>query len=350
MLIIVILYINYSPIKRLNVSKDKVNYKRLTKPNLMTYKVITHVHTQFSFDSLGKPSDIKKAMEENNIDFVFITDHNNCDYRYFEDDKIFAGIEKNTDEGRLLLLGNTLPVISHPHNFDFEHYKWKGEFKEGYIYEFIDIKDVIVWNKLKTALTLIKNIILYPITRNIIYKWNSLIPIERWRNLYYTRAKHQNIIGGLDIHIKFVYQEKTHGLLIPSYRDSFRWVVNVVYSRKELKSKDEVLESLKNGNLYLSINKNFIDIWAEDTEGIKLLGEKVKKGGKICLNIQLKKFVCKIFKDNQEIVTTTLENFEFELNEKGKYWVEVYEYDFNLLNIFFGLRVVAITNSFWVEE
>ncbi|MEJ5172177.1 MAG: phosphoesterase [Hydrogenothermaceae bacterium] len=312
--------------------------------------MITHIHTQFSFDSLGKPSDIRKAMEENSIDFVFVTDHNNDDYRYFEDDRIFAGVEKNTPEGRLLLLGNSLEVISHPHNFEFDHYRWKGEFKTGYLYEFIDPKDVIVWNKFKTGLILLKNLLLYPFTRDITRKWNCLIPIDKWRELYYTRAKHLNIIGGLDLHIKFVYQEKTHGVLIPSYRAGFKWLINVVYSRCPLKSKDEVLKTLKNGNLYLSINQKFIDIIAEDFEGIKLLGEKVKKGGKIFINVPHKNMLIKIVKDNVAVFVTKENKLEYSLDTLGQYWVEIYEYDFRIFDIYFGFRPVVITNSFRVED
>lgn len=315
---------------------------------MFRYNVIAHVHTQFSFDSLGKPSDIKKAMEENNIDFVFITDHNNDDYRHFEDSRVFAGVEKNTPEGRLLLLGGKLPVISHPHNFDFEHYKWKGEFKEGYLYEFIDPKDVIVWNKFKTGIKLLANILIYPITRRITYNWNCLIPVEKWRNLYYSRAKHLNIIGGLDLHVKFVYQEKTHGVLIPSYRDGFKWVVNVVYSRKKIEDKGDILQALRNGNLYISINQNFIDIWAEDEDGIKIVGENLKKGGSICVNLPEKRLVSRVFKDGQEFFVTDKRSFQVRLEEAGKYWLEVYEYDFRVFDVYAGFRLAVITNSFWV--
>lgn len=333
--------------KRLKPSGE-VEFSEISPPNLLRYKVVAHVHTQFSFDSLGKPSDIKKAMEENGVDFVFITDHNNDDYRYFEDDSVFAGVEKNTPDGRLLLLGGSLPVISHPHNFDFEHYRWKGEFKDGYLYEFIDPKDVIVWNKFKTGIKLLTNIILYPLTRRITYNWNCLIPIEKWRQLYHSRARHLNIIGGTDIHVKFVYQEKTHGVLIPSYREGFRWVVNVVYSREKLEKKEDILNALKNGNLYISLNQNFIDVWAEDDDGVKILGERVKKGGKICLIAPDKRFVSRIFKDGKEVMASGSKSFQVRLQEPGKYWLEVYEYDFKVFNIYFGFRPVVITNSFWV--
>lgn len=347
LVLVILVLINFCPVKKLKVAHH-VDANISQYPEIFRYMVIVHVHTQFSFDSLGKPSDIKKAMEENNIDFVFITDHNNDNYRYFENDRVFAGVEKNTSDGRLLLLGGRLPVISHPHNFDFEHYKWKGEFKQGYLYEFIDLKDVIVWNKFKTAIKLLANIIIYPLTRRITYKWNCLIPMEKWRNLYYSRAKHLSIIGGLDFHVKFVYQEKTHGVLIPSYTDGFKWVANVVYSKKKIENKDEILQALHNGNLYISINKNFIDIWAEDSDGIKLVGENLKKGGKVYVKLPCGKFVCRIFKDGEEFFTTNNHSFQVKLEESGKYWLEVYEYDFRVFGIYVGFRPVVITNSFWV--
>ncbi|MCX7739066.1 MAG: phosphoesterase [Hydrogenothermaceae bacterium] len=348
MIFFILLYVNFSPVRVVKLNSVEAKDSKETKPSFHVYKVVAHVHTQFSFDSLGKPSDIKKAMEENRIDFVFVTDHNNDEYRFFEDEKIFAGVEKNTQEGRLLLLANQIPVISHPHNFEFEHYRWKGEFKQDHLYEFIDPKDVIVWNKFKTSLALLKNILIYPFTRDITYKWNCLIPIGEWRKLYFDRAKDLKIVGGLDLHVKFVYQEKTHGVLIPSYRAGFRWLVNMVYCKETLSSKDDVLNSLKSGNLYLSINQNMVDIWVKDDEGYKILGEKVKSGGRMFVILSNKKRVSKVFKDNHEILTTDRREFQLELSEKGKYWLEVYEYDFKIFNLFFGFRPVIITNSFTV--
>lgn len=344
--VIYILYFEFRPFKVLEL--DKVEKKEFLKHNFYTYNVITHIHTQFSFDSLGKPSDIKKAMEINNIDFVFVTDHNNLDYKLFEDDKIFAGIERNSEDGRLLLLGNQLPVISHPHNFDFEHYRWKGPFKEGYLYEFINIKDIVAWNKLITGLALIKNLLILPLVKSPIHKWNSLIPIDKWRKLYYSKAKHLNIIGGLDLHVKVVYQERTHGTLIPSYKSGFKWLINKVYSEKPLITKEDVLDALSKGNLYLSINQNFIDIVALDNGNLKKIGDKLSVGSDIFIKSKEKR-VCILYKDCTPILKTDEISFSYKIREKGNYHLEVYEYDFRLFNLYIGFRPVVITNFFRVE-
>ena len=347
LIVIYVLFWEFYPYKFLRLNNKNLNPYIEPKQPLNKYKVITHIHTQFSFDSLGKPSDIKKAMEENNIDFVFVTDHNNDNYKYFEDDKVFAGIEINTDEGRLLKLGNKTPVISHPNNFEFEHYRWKGEFKEGYLYELIDIKDMVVWNKLKTGLKLLKNIIIFPLTLNIIRKWNALIPLEKWVDLYFNRASHLKIIGGLDLHVKLVYQEHTHGVLIPSYKSGFKWLVNYLITDKKLKTKEEVLNELEKGRSFLVLNGKFGDVYIIKDEKTYLLGDKVPKFSNFSVSFLDSKLVKILKKDNKPVLKTEKSEFSYTLEEKGKYHLEVYEYDFKIFNLYFGFRPVGITN--WVE-
>lgn len=346
-LVIYIIFWEFYPYKILRLEENGLLEDKFPNVNLKKYKVIAHIHTQFSFDSLGKPSDIKKAMEINNIDFVFVTDHNNDDYKYFEDNKIFAGIEINTENGRLLKLGNILPVISHPNNFEFEHYKWKGDFKEGYLYELIDIKDMVVWSKLKTGLKLLKNILIYPFTLNVIRKWNALIPLEKWIDLYWERASHLKIIGGLDLHIKFVYQEHTHGILIPSYKSGFKWLVNYIITDKEIKTKEEVLQELKKGRSFLVLNHKFGDIFIKNNNKFYFLGDEIPEKATFFVKFKDKKLVKILKKDNKPILITEKNQFSYKLNEKGKYHLEVYEYDFKIFNFYFGFRPTGITN--WIE-
>ena len=145
LILIFILWLEFTPVRKIKLKEDNLSEGKPFPKNLKTYKVIAHIHTQFSFDSLGKPEDIKRAMKKNNIDFVFITDHNNDLFKCFEDETMFAGVEINTEgeKGRLLKLGNILPVISHPNNKKVKHYQWKDEYKEGYLYELLNFKDVV---------------------------------------------------------------------------------------------------------------------------------------------------------------------------------------------------------------
>ncbi len=350
LLALVVLFLEFRPSK---VIYKKGNIKPITEGSadfFKKYKIITHVHTQFSFDSLGKPSDIKKAVEDNRIDFVFITDHDNEDYKYFEDEKIFAGVEINTPDGRLLLLGGSLPVISHPNNFEFAHYMWKGEFKEDHLYELINIKDGVVWKKILSVVYLLKNILIYPITRRILHKWNVLIPLEKWVNLYFSRARGLKIIGGLDLHIKLVYQEHTHGILIPSYKEGFKWLQNIAYSKKELKTKEDVLNVLKEGKVFLSMNETDADFWGFDGENIYTFWEKMPLGS--FLNcVVYKPNTIKVLKwENNPVVITEEHQFSFKTENEGLYHFEVYEYDFKIGDRYFGIRPLIITNMFEVAD
>ena len=340
-----ILFWEFYPGKKLRLKGKPLNLKQNLPSTIKKYKVIAHLHTQFSFDSLGKPSDIEKAKVDNDIDFVFITDHNNDNYKYFETESVFAGIELNTPDGRLLRLGNKTPVISHPNNFEFEHYRWKGDFKKGYLYELINIKDIIVWSKLKTGLKLTANILAFPLFRSFIRKWNALLPLDKWVDIYFKKASHLHIIGGLDLHVKFVYQEHTHGILIPSYKSGFKWLVNYIITDKELRTKEDVLNQLEKGRSLLVLNQNFGDVWIQEKDQIKFLGDTVKKGAYINVNFPQKKLIKILKKDNKPVLITDKKSFSYQLLENGKYHLECYEYDFKIGNFYFGFRPVAISNK-----
>lgn len=314
-----------------------------------TYKTIIHIHTQFSFDSLGKPSDIKKAMEVNEIDFVFVTDHNNDNYKFFENGKVFAGVELNTNDGRVLHIGNKIKAISHPNNFEFEHYRWKGEFSRNYVYELVNVKDAVVWSKTLSILTLLKNILILPITKNIYHKWNSLVPLFKWSHIYFSRARGLRIFGGLDHHIKFAYQEHTHGILIPSYISGFKWVQNVIYSFKPLTVKDDILDAIKRGNLHISINGFEATFWANKENELYLTGDVIEGRCYLNCDVKSKKQTIKILKhENEPVLITEKKHFSYLVRECGFYHFEIYEYDFKIGNIYFGFRPVCITNPFEV--
>lgn len=62
LLFLYILYFEFRPVRIVNL--DKISKKEFREVNLYKYNVVAHVHTQFSFDSLGKPSDIKKLWKK----------------------------------------------------------------------------------------------------------------------------------------------------------------------------------------------------------------------------------------------------------------------------------------------
>ena len=341
-----VLWLEFTPVKKIQLKEKNLLEGKEFPQELNTYKVISHIHTQFSFDSLGKPEDIKKAMEKNNIDFVFITDHNNNYFKYFEDDKVFAGTEINTEgeKGRLLKLGCILPVISHPNNKKVKHYQWKGEYKDGYLYELLNFKDVLTEDRKKVYFILIKNALLYPVFKRITRKWYALIPLEKWIEKYFQVASHLKIISGLDLHVKLSYKESTFAKNIPSYEEGFTWLVNYIITDKKLKTKEDVLGELSKGHNSIVINHNFINIWLENGEKTIPFGENVSLNTKAYLNFDKNKVVKILKKDNIPVLITENKSFGYTLDQKGKYHIECYEYDFKIGNLYFGLRPIFISN------
>ncbi len=348
LIFILVLILEFRPVKKVYLKGEIKPVVEGSPESLKKYRIISHIHTQFSFDSLGKPSDIKKAAEENKIDYVFVTDHDNEDYRFFEDKNIFAGTEVNTPEGRMLFLGGSLPVISHPNNFEFDHYIWKGEFKKEYLYEIINIKDAVVWKKSLSIIYLLKNILILPLTRNILHKWNVLVPLDKWVNLYFSRARGLRIIGGLDLHVKLVYQEHTHGILIPSYRKGFKWLINIGYSKKRLENKEDVLNLLKEGKIFLSIKDTDADFWGFDGRDVYTFWEKMPSGSFLNCRIKKDKILVVLKWENNPVVITEEKEFSFKTENEGLYHFEVYEYDFKIGDRYLGVRPLIITNMFEV--
>ena len=335
--------LEFSPVRKLPLKEEKVEEGKRPPESLKVYKAVCHIHTQFSFDSLGKPEDIKKAMEKNNIDFAFITDHNNDDFKYFEDEKMFAGVEENTENGRILKLANELPVISHPNNPKVKHYRWTGEFKEGYLYELLNFKDVLTVNRKLVYMILVKNILLFPFFKNLTRKWNLLMPLEQWVKVYFEKASHLKVISGLDLQIKVAYKESTYQKSFPSYDEGFKWLTNLIITDEKVSNKEQILSQLSKGNTLLTANQREFLMWLED-EKPKPIGEKVKAGASLFIFTEEGNTVKVVKKDNQILAITTKNSFKILLLEKGRYHLECYEYDFKLGNIYFGYRPVCVSN------
>ncbi len=119
-------------------------------PTLYSYSFVIHIHTQFSMDSLGKVEDIKRAMEENQIDYALITDHDNDKVKDFLEKNMLCGIEKKLRGRGSLLYFKDFKVVAHP----FLKNPWKFNRKEGFFLELIDLKDLIYINYKKILIFL----------------------------------------------------------------------------------------------------------------------------------------------------------------------------------------------------
>ncbi len=237
-------------------------------PKLYVYSYQFHIHTQFSYDSLGKPEDILSAMEVEGIDFALITDHNNDDFKNFCDQRTFAGVEQKIDgEGGLLgdlIKVDSLKVIAHPFK---EKYKWKLE-REGYFLEIIDLKDALLESKGAFFFFLLGTLMLYPfLKKRALELLKKSLPVEKYALRYMQEGWNNPVLGGLDHHTKLYIREVGIRFLLPSYEHSFYLMRNFLITQRSVNSAKELVNTLWSGlNLIAFQRKPFLAY----TEGRKL--------------------------------------------------------------------------------
>ncbi len=278
---------------------------------------VVHVHTYYSYDSLGKPEEIEKAAKKLGIDKVFITDHNNDFIKFYKSPLIIPGIEyQDPIYGRVLKLNNLFLVIAHPNNNRKPEYSWRGKYKKDFFYELIDLKDVI--SEASTSLKIyfiLRFLLLYPFVKlKALNFFPKLIPIFKWIEFYLQRTKGDlKIIGGLDHHVKLSLWEKPKKFFsFPPYLWSFYLLSNKTFG-------DEIIESLYSGNFYISLC-NF---------------EILKKDNKI------------LYKERKILTFNFFKKGFYKVNscgiiEANASLVVLFKYSFRIGKIYFGLSPVAI--------
>ncbi|RLJ71268.1 hypothetical protein BCF55_1567 [Hydrogenivirga caldilitoris] len=243
------------------------NAPLMEPPDVFVYSYVLHIHTQFSYDSLGKPEDVIRAREEAGIDYVIVTDHGNDHIKNFADDKLIAGkeIKLNDDKGNLqgdLLEIGDLKVIAHHFR---GKYRWKLEKTRDYLFELVDLRDALLENKLKLILYLFIGFLLYPILgRRIISNYTKLINTELYVERYFKEGWLCKVVGGLDHHVKLYLREVKKRLMVPSYELSFSVMRNFVTSRTPIESGKDLLKSIKEGINLISFSSKPSFVWIEE--------------------------------------------------------------------------------------
>jgi len=234
------------------------------------YSFQFHIHTQFSYDSLGKVEDIKRAKEECGIDYVVVSDHRNMEVFTHAPDDFVVGVEKRVEEGDIIDLGE-VKVIAHPFN---PKYEWKGKVEEETPLEVVNIKDVLKENKLGLILLALSYVLFYPLLKNKLpYYLRRLINIERYakkiiKNNWFVKA-----VGGLDHHVKFYYVDSKKKFLLPDYSFSFKILRNYILSRKTVRNREDLIRNLKEEKTFLVFDEKPFMLWKEDNR-IKIYSPK----------------------------------------------------------------------------
>ena len=318
------------PVRIERVHKNFNDLKLLPPKAVFLYSYQFHIHTQFSYDSLGKPEDIFKAREETGVDYVIITDHEVDHFKHFADERTIVGIERkiNDEEGRLL--GNLIEVkdlriISH----HFRKYRWKLPRKKNYLFELVNLKDALVHKKGRLFFYLLFAPFIYPLARD--YYLRSFVKVikpEEFASKYLKEGWENKVVCGLDHHVKVYVREVGIRFLFPSYRFSFLLMKGFVISRRKVKTKEEFLRAFKEFPHVTSFLGKPTLFW---TEGNTLFYyapfEKV--------------LVLLLSKEGKKAFVGS--NGKIEL-EKGSYILVGYTYLLRLRNVFFGVKPLFLSD------
>ncbi len=281
---------------------------------------VVHLHTVFSYDSLGKPEEAEYFASLLGVKKVFITDHDREDLdRYLPPSPVLVpGYEYQDKEfGRLLKLAmGRFTVIAHPNNEKKELYRWRGNFKKDFYYELIDLKDVLYAAPLPLKFYLVlRTIFLFPFRglKGLDY-FPRLIPLRRWIETYIERTRGTlRIIGGLDHHVKLSFWEKPHrSFSFPHYLWSFYLL------RNRTLGETDIFKALEGGTFYISLCGGSLHF----EKGKLLLGKR-------------------------ELLFLHYANGKVEVSNCGRIDKRapvgvVYKYKFRFGNLYFGLTPLAV--------
>lgn len=331
LLLIYFIFLELYPIRRIKAkSLGLLPYKL---PSLYLYSFEIHLHSQFSYDSLGKPEDILDFAKTEEIDYVITTDHDNDYIKYFADHRLIAGIERKVlgEGGSILgdlLLVDDIRVVAHPFK---EKYRWKMDLPEDYLFELIDLKDALLERKdllfSHLPYILIKGFFSINYALEAIKK---LIPVEKYALLYLSMGIKNPIVGGLDHHVKVYIREVGVRFLFPHYKHSFRLMRNFLISEERVESKEDFLKQLKKGHTVISFSKKPTLYWKEEGK-IKIYPSER------CLLIRYSREGVEAYKGSY-----------FEMEQVGTSLFLAYTYKFQWSNFYFGLKPLFI--FLWKEE
>ncbi|MFN7065478.1 MAG: PHP domain-containing protein [Aquificaceae bacterium] len=313
------------PLRRFKAKRISIMPSKM--PNLYLYSFQVHLHSQFSYDSLGKPGDILESAKEEGIDYVMTTDHNNDHIRLFADKRLIAGMEKkvNNEKGQILgdlLIFDDLRIIAHPFK---EKYRWKPPISKDYLLEIVDLKDALFERKL--LLFFFAPYIIFKALfsmRSALEIIKKLINIEKCALLYMDMGIDNPIVGGLDHHVKLYIREVGVRFIFPHYRHSFGLMRNFLLSEEKVEEKESFLKNLKKGKVVVSFSEKPLLYWKEESL-------KVSPPRK-CLLVELSKEGKEVFYGSY-----------FEVRPKpGINLYLGYTYKLSLGSLYFGLKPLFI--------
>ncbi len=318
------------PIRVERIHKEFRGLKLLPPSAVFLYSYQFHIHTQFSYDSLGKPEDLFRAREELGIDYVIVTDHEVDSFKHFADGRTLVGVERKINDENGGLLGDVIElgnvrVISH----HFRKYRWKLSRSDSYIFELINLKDALVHKKGRLIFYLLFAPFLYPIAKKYyVRNFIKILEPEEFVRKYLREGWRNKVICGLDHHVKVYVREVGIRFLFPSYRFSFSLMRGFILSGRRIKDREDFLKAFTEFPHITSFSEKPALFWTRN----KTLFYYTPYENVLTL----------LFGENERKAFLGT-NGKIEL-KGGRYILVGYTYLFRIWNIFFGVKPLFVSD------
>ncbi len=319
--------------------KPRKNKEVLVPPDFYVYSFVIHIHTQYSFDSLGKPEDVVEAIKREKIDFAIVTDHDNTDIERYGHDSIIAGkeVKLNDKDGNLLgdlLEVEDLKVVAHHFR---EKYRWKLPKDRNLFFELIDLRDAIFHSKLKFVLYITAGLLLMPFSKNlVINNLKKLVNTLYYAQKYLEEGWRSRVLGGHDHHVLLYLRDVKTRFLFPDYKISFSIMRNVILSKNKVSCKDELVKAIKEGFTIISFSERNSYQWIED--------------GQIMATSPYQNTLFLLLKNGRIIDKAVGSNYRSQELEKGYYMLLGFTYGLRLGGLFLDVRPLFVSDLIGVNQ
>ena len=332
------------------------------------YRGVTNVHTNRGIGS-GSPSDVIKAAQEADLDFLFVTDLNSFkatplqegyhrkllvmsapEYSYLESRFFLYDVAKRHSIGSIGEAGTLfadllsqsgadadqdLILLAHPTKPGFA---WTPPYPSGLDgIEVVNLKSIWrqAWENSKPSF--LWSTIVYPFNSQLamlrLYQ-EPQAEIDLWDQL--SRTQHTIGMGGSEA----TQRSTVFGLgsiPFPSYQTSFSVMSNHVLLRSELTGEAErdrrkIIQALADGQFYISMdafgNPKGFATYLQDGDKIHSMGSRVKfkPGMKLVVHLPNRPrtdFEAAFMKDGQHIMSANGVDSEMEIHAPGVYRIVV---------------------------
>lgn len=317
------------------------------------YRGVIHLHSELSHDSNGKFEDIVKAAENNNIDFVIMTDHwsptlyQKSKHEIFGNTLFIAGAEISKNDG-ITLLAVPLPENFVPENDwqkNVESLRKNGSFALASHIEFSETAKLVGVDGIE--MTNLHSILVDRSYFGFVWMWIRALCSSNWNLAYLFNEKTvENLprwhylnqtwplpaFAGNDTHDNYRLFYKL-GPKLGSYDNTFKLITTHVWA-KELEEKS-ITEAIKNGKSYFAFeifgNSKGFRFYGTNGKDVFFPGDSASAKEKTVIALQSpphkdpENTKLKILRDGKVVKEGTGILLNLETKDSGNYYGEIWK-------------------------